>query len=101
MPPDSIEDWFIQTHRPFAAIAATHRAPAAFQNIESDLRRRRYACANHSMTGEHFGPRGEIFAGDAIHLSMRELRGSKRQGDHQKAHPRTYNFGSTVQRRFR
>ncbi len=73
---DPVRDRLHQTKRRVCGDGGIDRAPAAFQDIESHLRRRRHARANHSVPRENFRARREIFSGDAIDLGQRHVRGA-------------------------
>src|SRR5205823_6075047 len=67
---DSIRDGLPQAERCVGGNRSIYGAPAVFQNIEPDLRRRRNARAHHSMPRQNFRTSREIFAGDPVDLSL-------------------------------
>ncbi len=75
---DPVRDRFHQTERGVCGDRRVHRAAAPLQNIDADLRRRRHARANHSMSRQHFRPRCEILSGDAIDLGVTCVRSEEK-----------------------
>src|SRR5207302_4256892 len=62
----AVRDRLHQTERRVRGDRSVHCAATAFQNIKPDLRRRRYAGANHSVPCENFGSRRATFSRDPI-----------------------------------
>ena len=81
---DAVRNRLHQTEGGVRGDRGIDRAAAALQNIETDLRGRGNARANHSVTGQHFGARGEGAPGDAIDLGVGEAIVSAREQSREK-----------------
>ena len=74
---DAVRNRFGQAERGVRGDRSIHRAPAAFQNLEADLRGERHARANHAVSGQHFRAGGEILSGNPVDLSVERKRECK------------------------
>ena len=89
---NAVGDWLHQTERRVRRDRRIHGAAASFQNVEAYLRSCRHARANHSMSRQHFRPRGEILSRDSINLGVQGKNEDSAQEDHRDLSPHQPNL---------